>query len=108
MVTGAENQGAEVMFSVQDHGLGISAADLQNIFEPFYRSPGVVAAQIHGTGSGLALRKRIAEHLGGRISVVSELGVGSSFTLHLRAVEAQRRNQEARVQQTNTSTGYEQ
>jgi two-component system phosphate regulon sensor histidine kinase PhoR len=60
---------------------------LPHIFEPFYRSPKVVAAQIHGTGLGLALAKRIAEALGGRVSVVSELGVGSTFTLHLRLAE---------------------
>jgi signal transduction histidine kinase len=84
-----ESQGKEIRVSVQDHGRGISSSELQHIFEPFYRSPKVVAAQIHGTGLGLALAKRIAEALGGRISVVSELGVGSTFTLHLRAAEVQ-------------------
>ena len=78
----------EVRFSVQDHGEGISASELQRIFEPFYRSPKVVAAQIHGTGLGLALAKRIADALGGKISIVSELGVGSTFTLHLPAASA--------------------
>jgi signal transduction histidine kinase len=82
----------EIRFSVQDHGEGISSSDLPHIFEPFYRSPKVVAAQIHGTGLGLALAKRIAEALGGRISVVSELGVGSTFTLSLRATEPQEIN----------------
>jgi len=82
-----EKHGKEVRISVQDHGKGISNAELPHIFEPFYRSPQVVAAQIHGTGLGLALAKRIAEALGGRISVVSELGVGSTFTLHLRLAE---------------------
>ena len=82
-----EKHGKEVRISVQDHGKGISDAELPHIFEPFYRSPKVVAAQIHGTGLGLALAKRIAEALGGRISVVSEVGVGSTFTLHLRLAE---------------------
>jgi signal transduction histidine kinase len=82
-----ERHGKEVRVSVQDHGKGISDAELPHIFEPFYRSPKVVAAQIHGTGLGLALAKRIAEALGGRLSVVSELGVGSTFTLHLRLAE---------------------
>jgi signal transduction histidine kinase len=77
----------EIRFTVQDHGDGIASNELQHIFEPFYRSPKVVAAQVHGTGLGLALAKRIAEALGGKISVVSELGVGSTFTLHLRATE---------------------
>jgi len=72
-----------VLIRVQDHGRGISSSDLGNIFDPFYRSPTVVDAQIHGTGLGLAVAKRIAQAMGGRLSVVSELNVGSTFTLHL-------------------------
>ena len=73
----------EMRISVEDHGIGIDSAELQQIFEPFYRSPVVTAAQIHGTGLGLPLAKSIAEAMGGRISVVSKVGVGSRFTLHL-------------------------
>jgi len=78
------NQPKEVWISVQDHGIGISSSELPHIFEPFYRSPKVMDAQIHGTGLGLAVAKRIAEALGGRLSVTSEVDVGSIFTLHLR------------------------
>jgi signal transduction histidine kinase len=78
-----ETNQKEVRISVQDHGRGISSSELGDIFEPFYRSPKVVNAQIHGTGLGLAVAKRIAQALGGRLSVVSELDVGSTFTLHL-------------------------
>jgi signal transduction histidine kinase len=85
--SGSEKHGKEVRISVQDHGEGISNSDLPHIFEPFYRSPRVVAAQIHGTGLGLALAKYIAEALGGSVSVISEPGVGSTFTLRLRAAE---------------------
>jgi signal transduction histidine kinase len=73
----------EVRISVQDHGPGISASELRHIFEPFYRSPRVVEAQIHGTGLGLTVAARIAQAMGGRLSVTSEIGVGSIFTLHL-------------------------
>ena len=73
----------EVRISVEDHGIGIDSSDLPYIFEPFYRSPVVAAAQIHGTGLGLPLAKSIAEAMGGKLSVVSKLGVGSVFTLHL-------------------------
>jgi signal transduction histidine kinase len=73
----------EVWISVQDHGSGINSSELVHIFEPFYRSPKVVDAQIHGTGLGLAVAKRIAEAMGGRLSVTSELSRGSTFTLHL-------------------------
>jgi len=83
LVHEAENHQKEVRISVQDHGSGISSSELPHIFEPFYRSPKVMDAQIHGTGLGLAVAKRIAEAMGGRLSVTSEVGVGSTFTLHL-------------------------
>jgi signal transduction histidine kinase len=79
----------EIWISVEDHGIGISSSDLQHIFEPFYRSPKVAAAQIHGTGLGLSLAKHLAEAMGGRLSVASEVGVGSVFTLQLPAAQAQ-------------------
>jgi signal transduction histidine kinase len=66
----------EVLISVQDRGIGISNSELAHIFEPFYRSPQVSAAQIHGTGLGLPLAKRIAEAMGGRLTVTSRVGFG--------------------------------
>ncbi|HYM77347.1 MAG TPA: ATP-binding protein [Candidatus Dormibacteraeota bacterium] len=77
----------EVRISVQDHGKGIDRNELHQIFEPFYRSPAAVAGQIHGTGLGLPIAKSLAEAMGGRISVTSEVGIGSTFTLHLPVVE---------------------
>jgi signal transduction histidine kinase len=76
----------EIRIRVQDHGSGINSSELPYIFEAFYRSPEVVDAQIHGTGLGLAVAMRIAEAMGGKLTVTSEVGVGSTFTLHLRAV----------------------
>jgi len=84
-----DNHRKEVWISVEDHGIGISSSELQHIFEAFYRSPKVAAAQIHGTGLGLSLAKHLAEAMGGRISVASEVGVGSIVTLHLPAAQAQ-------------------
>ena len=75
----------EIAISVADKGIGIARADLAHIFEPFYRSPEVTAAQIHGSGLGLPLTKRMTEAMGGRITVISECGKGSTFTLHLPA-----------------------
>ena len=81
------NSRREVLISVRDRGIGISSSELGQIFEPFYRSPRVVAAQIHGTGLGLAVTKQLAEKMGGRVSVVSEVGMGSVFSLHLPVAE---------------------
>ncbi len=74
----------QVQISVSDMGIGIAAGDLPHIFEPFYRSAAVQRAQIHGTGLGLALAKQLAESMGGTLTVVSEPGRGSTFTLSLR------------------------
>lgn len=74
----------ELCIAVADHGIGIEPSELSRIFDPFYRSPRVQTAQIHGTGLGLSLAKRIAESMGGSISVESELCRGSVFTLHLQ------------------------
>jgi signal transduction histidine kinase len=74
----------EIRVAIADRGIGIETAEIGRIFEPFYRSPRVTARQIHGTGLGLSLAQRIAEGMGGRISVVSAVNVGSTFTLHLQ------------------------
>jgi signal transduction histidine kinase len=73
----------EIQISVQDRGIGIDKSELPHIFEPFYRSPAVNAAQIHGTGLGLPLARSVAEAMNGKLTVESELGVGSTFTLRL-------------------------
>jgi signal transduction histidine kinase len=75
----------EVQISVTDHGVGIAGGELHRIFDPFYRSPAATAAQIHGTGLGLSLARKIAEGMCGHITVESEPGRGSCFTLHLPA-----------------------
>jgi signal transduction histidine kinase len=81
----------EIQIAIEDRGAGISAADLPHIFEPFYRSPSVTAAQIRGTGLGLPLARSIAEAMGGRLTVTSEPGKGSSFVLHLPIAGAVKR-----------------
>lgn len=81
------HKGKEVCIAVQDRGIGIHSSELPHIFEPFYRSAAVTAEQIHGTGLGLSLSKTIAAAMGGDLSVVSELEVGSVFTLHLQITE---------------------
>jgi signal transduction histidine kinase len=77
------DRGPEVCVTVRDRGRGIAPADLPHIFEPFYRSQDVVAAQIHGSGLGLSMVRQVVEAHGGRISVESTPGQGSAFTIYL-------------------------
>ena len=77
----------EIRISVQDRGKGIDRAELHHIFEPFYRAEAAVSEQIHGTGLGLPIAKSLAEAMGGRLSVTSEVGAGSTFTVHLPVAE---------------------
>jgi signal transduction histidine kinase len=78
----------QVVFAVEDRGLGIHAEEREQIFEPFYRGREAIARQIQGSGLGLNLVARIAEAHGGRVSVTSEPGKGSTFALTLPAATA--------------------
>ena len=69
--------------AISDTGLGISPQDQVHLFSAFHRSTNPNALTIPGTGLGLAISRTIAEAHGGSISVASELGRGSTFTLEL-------------------------
>ena len=71
----------QVEFSVADTGIGIPEKDLPRIFDEFVQVENPLQRRVKGTGLGLPLSKRLAELLGGRISVVSRHGIGSTFTV---------------------------
>ncbi|MDZ7966147.1 MAG: ATP-binding protein [Nostoc sp. DedSLP03] len=73
----------EVIFQIKDRGIGISVADQQRLFKPFHRGTNV--GNIPGNGLGLALVKKLVDLHGGQISVASEVGVGTTFTIALPA-----------------------
>ena len=95
--------GKEVQISVADRGIGIAPEELRHIFEPFYRSPSVTAAQIHGTGLGLPLARSIMEAMDGQVTVKSAPGRGSTFTLHLPCVEHSVRQMESKATEAVSS-----
>jgi signal transduction histidine kinase len=95
--------GKEIQIGVSDRGIGIAPEELRHIFEPFYRSPSVTAAQIHGTGLGLPLAKSIVEAMKGQVTVKSAPGRGSTFTLHLPCAESSARQVEAKTTEVATS-----
>ena len=77
--------GRQVVISVTDTGEGIPTRDTERVFERFYRVDSARARATGGTGLGLSIVKHVAESHGGTVSVESELGVGSTFTIRLPA-----------------------
>ena len=73
----------EVRIAVADRGPGVPAAERQEIFEPFRRGRVAMEEQLPGSGLGLSLVRGAAEAHGGSVTVESEPGRGSVFTLHL-------------------------
>jgi signal transduction histidine kinase len=82
---GRGRRGDEVRIAVADRGLGIAPADLPHIFEAFYRGAEAQSRQIRGNGLGLSIVKGIVEAHGGRVTVESTPGSGSTFVIHLPA-----------------------
>jgi len=70
-------------FRVSDSGIGMSREKMRNIFDDFYQVEGSASRNYEGTGLGLAISERFAELLGGFISVESDEGTGSVFSLYI-------------------------
>ena len=85
VVLSAHRDGSAVEISVRDFGMGIPAKDLDRIFERFYRVDRARSRETGGTGLGLAIVRHVATNHGGRVTVVSREGEGSTFTLVLRS-----------------------
>ena len=77
------NGTAAVALIVSDTGIGIKPEDLQRLFHAFEQLDATTMRRFEGTGLGLYLSRSLAEVLGGELSVRSELGAGSTFTLTL-------------------------
>lgn len=72
-----------IIFSVSDEGIGIQPEELAHVFERFYRTNNARKTQSSGTGLGLAIVKEIVELHGGTVTITSQPGVGSTFTIQI-------------------------
>ncbi len=73
----------EILFSVTDTGIGVNPQDLEKLFQPFVQIDSRLNRQYSGTGLGLTLVQRITAQHGGNVSVKSQVGQGSCFTVRL-------------------------
>jgi signal transduction histidine kinase len=85
--TPREEGGYRVRVEVRDTGIGMSKVTLDKLFEAFTQADAITTRKYGGTGLGLNISRRLAELMGGTLSVTSEEGVGSSFVMIFEAGE---------------------
>jgi len=81
----ADSEGDWMVFTVRDLGVGMSPEQLERVFDAFAQADASTTRKYGGTGLGLAISQKVAQMLGGEISVESKLGEGSTFTLRILA-----------------------
>ena len=99
----AEKQGEEFVLTVADTGMGISEKNLPHVFDRFWQADGSSKRKYQGVGIGLALVKELVEIQGGKVSVQSQEGKGTTFTVRLpyqKAEPAQNADARSRAEAT--------
>jgi len=84
-----------VLFQIQDTGIGLSPAKIENLFQPFTQVDASMTRKYSGTGLGLAITQRFCHMLGGDLTVESRLDQGSTFTIRLPVATTASSGQEA-------------
>jgi signal transduction histidine kinase len=79
----AKRENESIVISVTDYGIGIPQSEIDKIFDKFYQGKSALSQSVRGTGLGLTLVKHIVEAHRGSVSVKSEKGKGSTFSLIL-------------------------
>jgi signal transduction histidine kinase/CheY-like chemotaxis protein/HPt (histidine-containing phosphotransfer) domain-containing protein len=100
--SGGENA-AQIVVNIIDTGTGIPADKLEVIFHPFVQADASITRKFGGTGLGLAISRRIAQALGGTVSVRSELGKGSTFSFFMPVSRADQTMVDSPTEATDSS-----
>jgi len=79
----SEEKTGIIMFNVIDNGIGISKKNINKLFQPFTQVDASISKEFKGTGLGLSICKKMTDLMNGKISIQSELNIGSKFTLEL-------------------------
>ncbi|MDT8446640.1 MAG: PAS domain S-box protein [bacterium] len=83
----SDGETVDLTIRIEDTGVGIVPEALQSIFDDFTQQEGQSTKKYGGTGLGLAISQKLVQMMGGEISVVSQLGQGSAFTVHLPGIK---------------------
>jgi PAS domain S-box-containing protein len=104
MIKPAEKENcAEVIFQVEDSGIGIAQDFLAQVFEPFSQEERFADNSKSGTGLGLSISKKLIELMDGHLSVISKEGEGSTFTVKLGDVAIERSEEVAQAIEINNN-----
>ncbi len=98
-LAGQEDDHQILRFSVTDTGIGISKKQQENLFQAFSQADTTITRRFGGTGLGLVISSRIVEMMNGKLTLIGEPGVGSTFSFEAR-LQALPVNEEVDVQQT--------
>ncbi|MEM9706043.1 MAG: ATP-binding protein [Pseudomonadota bacterium] len=102
-VTSAKDEEIRLRFTVKDTGPGLTDAEIKKLFKPFMQADGSVTRRHGGTGLGLSICKELCALMGGDVSVVSEVGVGSTFTFYVTVTHAGVREDANALNATNSA-----
>ncbi len=84
LATSAQDKNPMLRISVTDTGIGLTSVQMGDLFVPFLQADIETSRKFGGTGLGLSITKHLAELLGGDVSVISEIGKGSTFTMTIQ------------------------